>query len=184
MRYFLDEKSGFTCFDKEVIVFKDNSELFYSKKNANYPNPFRFNLPRGVYVCFNEIYKNIKPHEYELEKLPPKEKNTPKKKPIIKWAKNPNKASIDVSRHLIIIDHEFKKHPDVNQCFLIAHELGHYYYYTEWKCDLYAKHLLLKMGFNLSQISEAIASTLNCNIKQSKKRISNIHNFNKKNKLL
>jgi hypothetical protein len=42
----------------------------------------------------------------------------------------------------------------------IAHEIGHYYYYSENKCDNFAKNKMLKMGFNPSQIAKSIHEAL------------------------
>jgi hypothetical protein len=181
MNFFLDKKTGFNCLGDGVRVYNADGSLFYEKANVNFPNKFSFNLPRGAYVCFDNIQKRKEPVFFKLEKLPPKEKKVIVKQPVIIYGENKNKASIDIQKHLIIIDNQFKESPKANQVFLLCHELGHYYYTTESYCDRFARNKMLLLGFNPSQISLASVTSLNCKIPTSKKRISIIHNLNKKN---
>lgn len=45
---------------------------------------------------------------------------------------------------------DFYDFPPVMRVFFLLHELGHLYYKTEWKCDLFALIHYLKMGYNRS----------------------------------
>jgi hypothetical protein len=180
MNFFVEKKTGFVCFSEAVRVYNSDGSPFYEKLNINFPNPFKFNLPKGNYICFDSIQKTKEPINFFCEKLPRPEKFILKRKPKIIYGTNPNKASIDVNKHLIVIDENFKDSPKPNQVFLLLHELGHYYYTTESYCDRFARHKMLKLGFNPSQISLAVVTSLNCKIKTSKERINIIHNLNKK----
>jgi hypothetical protein len=180
MNFSTDKKTGFVCCGDAVRVYNSDGSTFYEKVNINFPRPFKFNLPKGHYITFDTIERTAEPVIYKLEKLPRKEKFISRKIPKIFYGTNPNKASIDVSKHVVLIDEQFKDSPKANQVFLLCHELGHYYYSTESYCDRFARRKMLLLGFNPSQISLAVSTSLNCNIPTSKKRIQIIHNLNKK----
>jgi len=79
----------------------------------------------------------------------------------IVFSKNPNKCSIDVSSGTLIFDTDFFKKLNVAQLyFILSHEIGHYFYYTEKKCDAFASAVMLLLGFNPSQVIAASHSTL------------------------
>jgi hypothetical protein len=79
----------------------------------------------------------------------------------IVFSKNPNKCSIDVYSGTLIFDSDFFKKLNIAQLyFILSHELGHYFYYTEHKCDAFARAIMLLLGFNPSQIIASANSTL------------------------
>jgi hypothetical protein len=77
------------------------------------------------------------------------------------FSSNPNKCSIDVHSGTIIFDKTFFRSLNMVQLFFIlSHELGHYFYYSEHKADTFARSIMLLMGFNPSQIVAGVNSTL------------------------
>ena len=80
-----------------------------------------------------------------------------------------NKARIDINTGKVEISPSFLK----NKCqlaFLFWQEIGHFFYFTEHKCDRFAENKMLKYGFNPSQVAEASLTALNFKIKSSFER--------------
>lgn len=161
MRNFRVEKaSGFTANDS-VLIFDAEGKVFYRFQK---PGLIKFNLPKGSYMTASEIKQLPKPHEYNFKRTRKREffnYTPPKISDLeIRFANNPNKASVFPKKHLVIIDESFKKLPKYCIQYLLAHEIGHYHYKTEEFCDEFAQELMLKKGFNKSQIETAARLTL------------------------
>ena len=69
-------------------------------------------------------------------------------------------ARIAVDKNIIILNPKFFNYPVEIRFFILLHEMGHFFYSTEWKCDQYAAHHFLKMGLNPSQAFESLAGVL------------------------
>jgi hypothetical protein len=65
------------------------------------------------------------------------------------------------------------KYPIEVRLFILLHEVGHFYYSEEWKCDAYAAYHFLEWGCNPSQAFEALAGVLHDN-KTNDDRINKI----------
>lgn len=172
------EKCGFTSVDDVVKIYDNNGILFYFKENKR--GKLHFNLPRGIYKTYNQLYKTA-PRVYKLKKLP--SANNRKKLPEnfeIKYINNPNKCSVDNNKHIIYFDHSFKKYPLPVKDYIKFHELGHYFYSgqgnrSEILCDLFSANCMLKCGYNPSQIKWVQNGTLS-NSRTSKIRKEKINN--------
>ena len=57
--------------------------------------------------------------------------------------------------------------------FILLHEVGHFFYTEEYKCDTFAAFHFLDMGFNPSQAFESLAGVLHEG-KRNDERIDNI----------
>lgn len=151
---------GFSCAGAVVVRRPDGSVFYQHKKKA----PFSFNLPPGVYNIQGDNVKMLqRPIEYKInaKRKPESDHVLPKPGELkIEFGDNPNKASIWVKKHFILIDNQYKKAPEVVKEYLIAHEIGHYRYKTERFADEFAQQVLLDKGFNMSQIVAAAAATL------------------------
>lgn len=151
-------KTGFFSTDRKIRIFDSEGSPFYFIDCFN--ENIKFNLPKGKYFSNNNL-KNIDPVVFKKINLPKKEKN--KKIPDsvnILVGKNQNKASIFVDLNGIILDKAESKKPKVLVNFILAHELGHYFYYQEKLADQFAYNLLLDYGMNPSQILTANFLTL------------------------
>jgi hypothetical protein len=155
----INKKEGFFC-PSDVLIFTPDGLIFYEKKNQK--EGVYFNLPKGEYYTNCKLNK-IGFINYELPKLPPKEKNKSIGKFKINIAGNPNKASIFINSGKIIIDNEIMNKNKYVWVFILLHELGHYFYYNEHSCDLFASRIMLKNGYNPSQIASAIDEGLSSN---------------------
>jgi hypothetical protein len=70
----------------------------------------------------------------------------------------------------------FYEIPCQSQIFIYFHELGHIYYKTEWKCDLFAYKLFLLENLNPSQAVLALTRFLRSD-EESLERIKSIYNL-------
>ena len=120
--------------------------LFRSVKNE-----VSFNLPKGNYETENRLIKT-EPIIYKTPELPTPERNikAPDDLKII-VSTNPNKCSVAKQKGLIILDPSLLKEPKPFLHFILFHEVGHYDYETEWKCDVFAAKKMLELGYNPSQ---------------------------------
>ncbi|NMD01072.1 MAG: hypothetical protein GYA62_15320 [Bacteroidales bacterium] len=106
--------------------------------------------------------------------LPANEKKEKPRKLNVVFTNNPNKLSIDIKTGTVYADKKFwNSLNEIQQRFVIAHELGHFKYYNETKADKFAAYLLLKSGYNPTQIVACINSTLSENSHARKNRIYN-----------
>lgn len=155
----LNKKTAFRC-DGKIKVHTPDGKVFYQMEKRT---PFNFNLPGGVYHIEGNCKQLKTPINYKFKGVRKVESNHPLPKPnelVIQYGDNPNKASIFVKDHFILIDKSYKDAPKVIKDYLIAHEIGHYRYKTERYADEFAQEVLLKKGYPLSLIVQAAASTL------------------------
>lgn len=133
----------------ENPIIYDKNGLFYEGQGIK-----RINLPAGEYEI-NGKYKQIPFIHYELPRLPFPEKiyAVPKLKNIkIEFIEGlPYKAQIDIHQNLMQFSEEMRNATSPEFFCVLFHELGHYKYFTEDKCDLYAIWKMLQIGFNPSQ---------------------------------
>jgi len=179
MQFKVNNKSGFSSNDSEILILDKNKIPFYYREN-NKLN-FKFNLPIGTYYTENNLIELKKPCFYTTPKLKPfyYNKPFPKRFKII-YKDNPNKCSVDLSRAVIIFDKSFKSEPRFVKDFIKFHELGHYRYSgrgqeSERDCDDFSTWCLIKIGYNPSQISVANRYTLGHNDSGTDRKINNFN---------
>ena len=83
----------------------------------------------------------------------------------------------------IEVGKRFYQYPPQVRMFILLHELGHLYYTTEHKCDLFALKNFIEMGFNISQAFYALSKVLHPN-ETNKERINQLFNEIKNNGLI
>ncbi len=158
----LEHKTGFLS-TMPFDIYDNNGQLFYSSKFTDHignGETLKFNLPAGDYKYNGNFIKLANPVKVVNIPLPPKERHiTPKRYEII-FADNPNKCSIYYDEGVIIFDNSFKNKPMYVKYVIYFHELGHHWYQTEEKADLFAAKKLLELGFNPSQIGRAFLDSL------------------------
>lgn len=141
----------------DVRIYDLEGKPFYF---FNSKGPVHFNLPKGVY----KIETSLTPCEfrkYRLPNLPKYERTLPlPKKFTIRYGENPNTCSVFLREGYILADNSLKDLPIPARTFIYFHELGHYFYVSEPKCDLFSARVMLERGFNPSQVAEAPRITL------------------------
>ena len=159
-RLYIKRKTGFKVKDPyKPIIIRDSRGILFYDTTPIIPKVKRFNLPGGfpLYLESGNIEKLPKPVRYKLSRLPIRERYN-KPKPFnfrIKFSNNPNKATIFWNHKAITFDSDFLEMPIPMVYFILFHEFGHRLYKTEKYADLYAKNMMLKRGFNPTQIGLA-----------------------------
>ena len=148
--------TGFKCADR-VIIIRDSKGLpFYTFKNVSGKTVW-FNLPKGLYETDNTLTRTL-PRKYHLPNLPKRERNykLPERIKYV-YAPNKNKCSIffNAKPITVVMDNSFKSKPKPFRVFIRLHEIAHFFYSTEWKCDLFACKMMAKLGYNPSQFGSA-----------------------------
>ena len=157
----LTHKAGFlNLYPNQLIVIRDfRGKLFYTSEGLR--PVAKFNLPEGQYFIDKGKIKMIPFITPKLHKLPVPERNL--KPPFdfsIVFDYNPNKCSIKWREKIIIFDNELKNYSLPELYFILFHEYSHAIYKTEKYADLLSANLMLKKGFNPSQIGAAPITSL------------------------
>ena len=159
----VSKKTGFFTYGSPVVIYDHRSKPFYMHP-ANGGKFFSFNLPKGEYFTECNCEPMREPIPYALPTLPKRQKNIPiparLKQMRVKIGRNPNKASVIVGVHSVLVDPAIFALPLPNIIFVLFHEIGHYYFKSEEFCDLFAARQMLRLGYNPTQCSTAIIGTL------------------------
>lgn len=147
----LKEITGF-CSNSPVVLITRGGKTFYYIENEELKR-ITFNLPAGVYEVIGcEIVRLKRPIRYETPKLPIPEKKIKIPETFdVQIGTNPNKASTNVHEGWMKVDPSIIERDICQGLFVMGHELGHCYYFTEWKCDVFSASEMLKRGYNPSQ---------------------------------
>jgi len=158
----LEEKTGFSStLPFTIYDLKDN--VFYSSdftQHISNGERLDFNLPAGEYKYDGSFIKLDSPVPVKNIILPPKERHIAGGRYDIQFGDNPNKCTIFYEKKLILFDNSFKNKPMYVKYAIYFHELGHHWYRTEKKADLFATKKMLDLGFNPSQIGLASIDSL------------------------
>jgi hypothetical protein len=158
----LEKKTGFSSL-LPFVIYETNGTIFYSSdftsKIAN-GERLSFNLPAGIYKYDGSFTKLDSPVSTRPIMLPPKERNIAYKRYNIVFGDNPNKCSIFYDTGEILFDNSFRDKPLYIKYGIYFHELGHHWYKTEAKADLFSAYKMLIVGFNPSQIGLVPLTTL------------------------
>lgn len=147
------------------VCIRDENGIFYQPKKL----PKFFSLPVGKYTTDTPL-ETIKPFKRKFPKLP--KPNQDKRKFPFQFPANLqfnffdthkriSKAGINLKEGKVYIKKTwFETLPTPQRDFVLLHEVGHYHYLEEEKCDLFAQYQMLKRGYNYSQVAN-IALSLN-----------------------
>jgi len=150
----LDEKTGFST-TLPFTIYETNGNIFYSDKftdKISSGERLDFNLPAGIYKYDGSFIKLANPVKTKSITLPMRERNIAQKRYNIEFGDNPNKCTIFYESGKILFDNSFRNKPLYIKYGIYYHELGHHWYKTEAKADLFSAFKMLEKGFNPSQI--------------------------------
>jgi hypothetical protein len=159
----LNHKTGFiNLIPSRPIIIRDyRGKMFYTTEKLEKPVE-KFNLPAGQYTLIEGNIKPLpKPVEFKLSVMPKPERNYPN--PLgfkIEFGINPNKCSIIWRKKMILFDSKLKDFTLPEIYFILYHEYGHQLYHTEKYADLFSTNMMLKKGYNDSQIGAAPINSL------------------------
>ena len=142
---------------ENIFVYDRAGNLFYKA-----PALHCFNVPAGIYFIAGN-YKTVpfRLPSTQLKFPAPEIKTEFNGIAGISIVNNPNKCSIDLKTGRIFIDYSFFQQINtIELLYVLLHEIGHYFYKTESKCDLFASNILSYLGYNPSQIFYASKNTL------------------------
>ena len=162
-RVTLNKKATFNYVGKVVIQNLDGTPFYSHEVNG------WFNLPKGQYLS-NVNLLSVKSPLFKFVQIekPKRERNEREKNFTLRFWANPNKATIHRPSGKVYIDNNFWRGlTPLERKFVLLHEKGHYQYKTELSCDIYAANVLLREGFNMSQV----ARCSNNNLKDKKHRV-------------
>jgi len=171
----LEEKTGFSSI-LPFTIYEPSGEIFYASDFTDHianGEMLKFNLPAGIYKFDGSFTKLPFPVPMQTIILPAKERNFIKKRYNIEFGDNPNKCTIFYDRQLILFDNSLKSMPLYVKYGIYYHELGHHYYKTEAKADLFSAKKMLEKGFNPSQIGRVALESLSNNSMERKMKIVN-----------
>ncbi len=145
----------------DAIVIRDfRGKIFYSSEGLRCVK--RFNLPEGNYFVESGDFTVLNdPVFYEPIAVPYPERNF--EKPFnytLIFAPNINKCTINWDRKTITFDPSLLEMDLPALYFVLYHEYGHHLYNTEKYADSYACNMMLKKGYNPSQIGKGQINTL------------------------
>jgi hypothetical protein len=158
----LEEKTGFSSL-LPFTIYELGGQVFYSSEFTDHISQGRrleFNLPAGEYKYDGSFIKLPSPVAVTSVSTPLPERNITRKRYQITFGDNPNKCTIFYDEGVIVFDESFRGKPLYIKYHIYFHELGHHWYTTEWKADLYASKKMLDKGFNPSQIGLATLESL------------------------
>lgn len=159
----VNKKTGFKVSNPymPLIIRDQRGKLFYDNE-SRIPKVRNFNLPKGIYYVDKGYINPLeRPVNYQMPKLPKKQRN--RKFPFhfkSVFADNPNKCTIHWNLNTIVFDHALKEMTLPELYFILFHEFAHAKYSNEDLADLGSAYLMLKHGFNPSQIVKAPIDSL------------------------
>lgn len=166
---------------KSASIYDSKGRRIYRRYFGGLADNFSVNLPqKEEYYIDNNIEIRdrlpLVPCKVKFD-LPTPERNRLKPFNIeFKADLKGTPARIFTDAGLVQIGPEFNRHEPPTKLFILLHELGHYYYKTEWKTDTFALYWYLKLGYNKSQAFYALTKVL----KTSPRNMTRILNlFNK-----
>ncbi len=166
----LTEITGFESYEKIIKVLDSEGKIFYFMKNPT-ESRITFNMPSGRYNFESFCVALERPLTYKCPDLPVKEKNINVVENLeIILCSNPNKMSFENQIGRMKIDYSFLDKTIPERRFVMGHELGHNYYFSEDKCDYYSAYTMLSEGYNPSQCFYANTFCLSANPNNDKRK--------------
>lgn len=167
----LPERVNITFYNREGDIF------FFRELGGKY-DEIKVNIPMpGIYEIDNGYIDEIKPIEISpiIKNIQlPEHERTPEQGIKTTFTRNDSiysPARIFRKSGRIEKGPKWYNLPYSLRLFILLHEHGHFYYRTEWKCDLFALYHFLKMGYNESSAIYSLTRILNENNPENKDRI-------------
>lgn len=179
------QKSGIVTNSGFCFILDEFNTPFYFHPKKKYQKFLCFNLPKGNYFFADTLIYDIKkPYIYTTPDLPKPDRNDIAN-PNVSVSINKDfldKARIYIKEHRMNISNSINASSSLINCFVRAHEIGHYRYSDEWKCDVFSAYVMLGCGYNPSQILIAQRCTIR-NSEGNKIRFKEVTNFLSKCKI-
>jgi len=186
--YLISLPKGF----KGCFIFYDfKGRIYYSREIGNF-DKIEVNFVRGGTFKSNVDFKVLKIGRIKIKEpsfeLPKQERKRFKPITILKVigkSKITGKSFTSPARiftQLGVVEtgEKFNNYSQPTKTFILLHELGHFFYETEWKCDLFAYYHFINLGYNDSQAFYSLSKILRMTRKDAKgKEVENEENIDR-----
>lgn len=173
---------------RKFVLKNDFGSIEYFRILDGKTPRIKFNLLRGGYYNSETPFEVVKivPIEIpsDLPALPAHERERMKPYKVVH---NPallhSPARVFTQTGIVETGPKFDDFPKAIKDFILWHEIGHFYYETEEKCDLFALINCLKRGHNRSMCYYSLSRILHrspANIERLKSLLRNIEKVNSK----
>lgn len=155
--------------DKRVLVKNTKGktilDIIYPSGGNMFRIPSQTIRTKNKLRLVAKIPVNSKLLDKFLELYPPERKYDPSSVKISRGDHESSKACIYPGLGRIFYNKQFLDSiPDLTaRKQVMFHELGHIYYQSEWKCDLFAATVLYMLGYPKEAIIQAVERTLDYN---------------------
>lgn len=171
---------------RNFVLKNDKGEVYYFRKLDGKTPRIKFNVLHPATYSSDTPFDVVKVTDLELPdslpNLPAFERDRVKDFRIVF---NPSltgtPARIFTQRGIIETSREFEEFPKQIQDFILWHEIGHFYYETEEKADLFALVNCLKRGYNRSMCFYALSFILKKSPKNTDRLRTLLKNIQKTN---
>lgn len=169
------------------------SGKLYAQRPFNKGQQFKLNIPfKGLYTFEMDGARivdvtDIQKKHFDISLPQPERNKNAYIKDIFFEDKGSSPARIFTDLNTIVVNRDFFNYPIEVRFFILLHEVGHFFYSTEWKCDNYAAYHFTKIGFNPTQAFESLAGVLHTKNgdgtknERNEERIKKIYNLLKNN---
>jgi len=153
-----------SCTGNPVKIYNQKGQCVYHRHLGHADN-FSLNLPSvGTYYFGDDLQVrdrlHLVPNKVKFS-LPEPERNRYKPFKIEFNGKlKGTPARIFTQEGVIEVSPQYYKYDPPTRLFILLHELGHYFYQTEWKTDTFALYYYLKLGYNKSQAFYSLSKVL------------------------
>ena len=150
---------------RNVSLYNEKGQVVYRRPLTGHADNFSVNLPTsGTYYFGDDISVRdrlpLVPNKVRFN-LPEPERN--RYKPFRIEYNSELKgtpARIFTNEGVIEVSPNYYQYDPPTRLFILLHELGHYFYKTEWKTDTFALYYYLKLGYNKSQAFYSLSKVL------------------------
>ena len=164
----------------ELVLRNQSGQVLYFRVLAPYCTKLSINIVDAgdYYPNMDIVIESMQPlrKSYEYIKLPRAER---KRNVPISVRENPelHNTPARMFNHTGVIEVSpiLKTYPPGVQYFILQHEIGHLFYQTEWKADMYALKQYLAMGYNACMALYSLTRIINATTKQNQSRIYRIY---------
>lgn len=152
-------------FTKGVTILNEKGQCVYKRPLLGHADNFNVNLPSaGTYYFGQDLIVrdrlHLVPNKVRFS-LPEPERNRYKPFKIEFNEKlKGTPARIFTNEGVIEIGKQYYQYSPPTRLFILLHELGHYFYKTEWKTDMFALYYYMKLGYNKSQAFYSLSKVL------------------------
>lgn len=162
-------------------IRNEAGKVFYVRYLKAGYNTIKINInKKGTYTANFSATVEVKPLEISktIDFLPEKERDLKTDLNIL--GKTLERTPARIYAHYGVIEYDkdkFAALPIPFKVFILLHEIGHFFYVTEWKADLFALYHFSRLGYNPSNAFYCLSAILNePNNEQQHERIQNLYN--------